>query len=551
VVLIATAQDDVLGHVRERERVYYAACALATVLILLVTFAALRAIARHERHVATLASAKAALRRSEAQARAITEGMAAGIVATDEQFRIVSVNPAFTQCFGWSLEEVRGRTVECLAAPIEHARLVAMTQELHHRTQDFRESGQEFLAQRKNGEHFEVEVMMSRFDVEGERTYLGIVYDISERKQMERLMRANEEHFRATFDQALIGIVHASLAGRFVRVNQHMCDMLGYSELELLQRTSADVTHPDDRAASDGRFEALRADHRMHFESQVTKRFVRKDGTTLWALVAVNLIRAADGTPQYFLGMVQDITEIKRVDQMKSEFISTVSHELRTPLTSIRGSLGLLTGGMAGALPAAAKELVGIAENNCERLIRLVSDILDTERLEAGKMRFEPREMDVRPLVERAVESNDGFARMHGVRLRAVIPAAGVYGLVDPDCFAQVMTNLISNAVKFSPPDGEVTVALSRPSGETMRVEVIDQGPGIPIEFQPRIFRRFSQADSSATRDKGGTGLGLSIAKGIVEKHQGHIGFETAAGRGTTFHFEIPALAPAAVVLAD
>ncbi|UUZ65629.1 response regulator [Polaromonas sp. P1-6] len=240
-----------------------------------------------------------------------------------------------------------------------------------------------------------------------------------------------------------------------------------------------------------------------------------------------------------FFSLGTDVTEFKRIDRMKSEFVSTVSHELRTPLTSIRGSLGLLTGGVAGELPPMAKNLAGIASINCERLIRLINDILDSEKIESGKMRFELQSLELRPLLVQALAANEGFAGQHNVKLALDAQADAVMVNVDNDRLNQVITNLLSNAVKFSPPASCVHVKLLHNNGR-VRVEVADSGPGIPEEFRKRIFQKFSQADSSDTRQKGGTGLGLNISRAIVEHMGGSMGFTTEAGVGTVFYFELP-----------
>ncbi|MEO8389849.1 response regulator [Polaromonas sp.] len=253
-----------------------------------------------------------------------------------------------------------------------------------------------------------------------------------------------------------------------------------------------------------------------------------------------------EGTVVGFFSLGTDVTELKRVDRMKSEFVSTVSHELRTPLTSIRGSLGLIAGGVAGELPAMAKNLVGIATNNCERLIRLINDILDSEKIESGKMRFELQPMELKPLLAQALTANDGFAGQHNVKLVLDAPANPVLASVDSDRLAQVVTNLLSNAVKFAPAGSSVQVRLWCKNGR-VRVEVADSGPGIPEAFRKRIFQKFSQADTSDTRKMGGTGLGLNISRAIVERMGGQIGFTTETGVGTVFFFELPEAVPAPI----
>jgi PAS domain S-box-containing protein len=241
------------------------------------------------------------------------------------------------------------------------------------------------------------------------------------------------------------------------------------------------------------------------------------------------------------LAIIRDISERKATDRLKNDFISTVSHELRTPLTSILGSLGLVTGGVAGEIPVQARAMLEIAHKNSERLVRLINDILDIEKIESGKMAFRIEPMELMPLVEHAIDANRTYGEQLGVGfvLREALPGAVVR--VDSDRLTQVVTNLMSNAAKFSPRGGVVAVAVTRREGR-VRVAVSDQGPGIPDEFRDRIFQKFAQADSSDTRQKGGTGLGLSISKAIVERLGGQIGFETAAGVGTTFYFELPEL---------
>ena len=198
-----------------------------------------------------------------------------------------------------------------------------------------------------------------------------------------------------------------------------------------------------------------------------------------------------------------DISERKRTERLKDEFVSTVSHELRTPLTSITGSLGLLMGNAAGKLPEPAARLLAIAHANSQRLGRLINDILDMEKIESGQVIFNLKRLDVQSLVEQTIEANRGFAQGFGVRLRLddALAAAGTVH-ADPDRLAQVVTNLLSNAIKFSPAGEEVVVAVAKRS-KTIRISVRDHGHGIPAEFKPRIFEKFAQADATDARQKG------------------------------------------------
>lgn len=252
---------------------------------------------------------------------------------------------------------------------------------------------------------------------------------------------------------------------------------------------------------------------------------IREDGYALGAVIAIH-----------------DITELKQTEKIKSEFVSVVSHELRTPLTSILGSLGLIMGGTVGEFSDKAKKLLDIANKNCERLLLLINDILDMEKIESGKMVFDIQSVELNKLVNEAVIANKAYGEKYGIDIELKDGLPDTYVQADPHRLMQVLANLISNAVKFSNQGGKVSISLST-HGEQARVSVTDQGSGIPLEFQPRIFQKFSQADSSSTRGKSGTGLGLSISKIIIEKLGGSINFSSQPGEGTTFYFDLPSSA--------
>ncbi len=241
------------------------------------------------------------------------------------------------------------------------------------------------------------------------------------------------------------------------------------------------------------------------------------------------------------LAIVRDISERKKAERLKNEFVSIVSHELRTPLTSIRGSLGLIAGAMAQELPPKVRSMVDIAHKNSERLVSLVNDILDIDKIESGKMVFNWKPVGFLAIVEQSIEANRAYAEHFDVTFVLQTDLQDVKVYADGERLMQVLANLLSNAVKFSPAGSEVQVAVTR-CGDNIRVTVTDTGPGIPEEFHGRIFQKFAQADSSDTRQKGGSGLGLSISKAIIERHNGRIGFDTMPNEGTTFFFEVPEL---------
>lgn len=239
--------------------------------------------------------------------------------------------------------------------------------------------------------------------------------------------------------------------------------------------------------------------------------------------------------------LLHDLARRREVEKLKDEFISTVSHELRTPLTSIRGALGLLEGGVAGAIPGDALDLVEIARINADRLTRLINDMLDLTRIEAGAFEIERAPISATLLVRAAIDELRPAAIAAGVSLRADdLPEATTIG--DEARLMQVLTNLISNAIKFSPQGGTVEIG-ARLTGDRLRFFVSDQGVGIDDAYQSILFEKFQQLDGSDSRRSGGTGLGLAISKAIVERHGGQIGVSSQLGHGSTFWFEVPAAA--------
>ncbi|HSC67115.1 MAG TPA: CHASE domain-containing protein [Cellvibrio sp.] len=245
---------------------------------------------------------------------------------------------------------------------------------------------------------------------------------------------------------------------------------------------------------------------------------------------------------KFFTFIIHDATAKRKVDRMKSEFISTVSHELRTPLTSIKGALGVVLSDSLGELPAKIKDLLVIASNNSDRLNRLVNDILDVDKLEFGNVQLNMKTTEIYPLLQQSIAQNLGYAARYGVCLQldsSDSRAQQVKANVDPDRFLQVMANLLSNAIKFSYLDGKVRVQLAIHE-QQLKVSVIDEGQGIADDFRQRIFQKFAQVDSSNTRRRDGTGLGLSITKAIVERMGGFIDYQSVLGKGTSFYFTLP-----------
>ncbi|MFB2833400.1 PAS domain S-box protein [Floridanema evergladense] len=378
---------------------------------------------------------------------------------------------------------------------------------------------------------------------------LLIVRDVSDRKRMEAALRESEERFRRAFDDAAIGMALVALDGRFLQVNRAICEITGYSEVEILGSFFQNITHPDDLEADLEYVRQVLAGERRTF--QMEKRYIHKSGHFVWCVLSVSIVKDRQGNSLYFVSQIQDISERRKIDKIKDEFISIVSHELRTPLTAIRGSLGILETGVLDDRPEKAKYMLKLAVKNSERLVQLVNDILDLERLQSGKVQLVTENCQVEDLMQQAVESVQAIAQQVQINIKVTPLAAEI--LASTDAIIQALTNLLSNAIKFSPPHSTIWLSAELRPGKPQTEEnqngdrsphilfqVKDQGRGIPADKLETIFGRFQQVDISDSRQKGGTGLGLAICKSIVQQHGGKIWAESTLGQGSAFYFTLP-----------
>jgi PAS domain S-box-containing protein len=499
---------------------------------------------------------EAALQKLSSLQTAILNAANYAIISSSADGIITTFNSTAERWLGYSADEIVGKAAPAAWYDADEvvARAQSVTEELGYSVSGAFETmvGKARLGQREENEWTMIRKDGSRFPIWRSVTaqidagtivgYVSVLTDLTERKKHEAEARLSEERFRRAFDDAPIGMSLVDTAGRWLRVNRAFCQLLGYSSAELLATDIQSVTHPDDRAS--GEAIISRALAGTDPPSRIEKRYVHRDGDVVFTELNVSLVRDATGKPLYFISQIEDVTGRREVERMKSEFISTVSHELRTPLTSIRGALGLIDAGVLGELPREAQAMVAIAHQNSERLVRIINDILDVDKIGSGKLAMQIESMPVAEFLEKAAAFHQPYGAKHEVRFVVEAPSVCANVLADPHRLMQVIANLLSNAAKFSPPGAEVRVRAVQ-HGARVRIEVQDRGTGIPEAFRAHVFEKFAQADSSTSRRFAGTGLGLSITRGLLKAMHGTIDFETATGRGTTFYFELPCAAPA------
>lgn len=376
---------------------------------------------------------------------------------------------------------------------------------------------------RRGAQDYLVKTRVTRDDL------LRVMRYAVERKRASAALRESEARNQAMLNAMPDWVLHVNREGVCLDCHTRNNHILGITREALVEQPLATALPAAFAETFLAHAAAVFATDRLHiFESQLLLDDEVRD-------LEARIVRS--GTDDV-LGIIRDITSRKKVERVKNEFISIVNHELRTPLTSISGSLGLIAGGAAGAIPPKAKQMIDIAHRNTNRLVRLINDMLDVQKIEAGKLALQKRLVALRPLMMQALAANKGFADQHQVLLD--LEAGEAMGWVegDADRLVQVLTNLISNAVKFSNTDERVRLVLTETATQAC-VSIADTGCGIDPKFQPRIFEKFAQADSGHST-RLGTGLGLSICKAIIEEHQGTITFDSVPKQGTTFYFYLP-----------
>ncbi|MET0658584.1 MAG: ATP-binding protein [Steroidobacteraceae bacterium] len=498
---------------------------------------------------AALARSELERRVSDERLRALFEYSPLGIALLNDRNGVLDANPALVKLVGATAADIKQRA---LGAALDRLTTAPEGEDALTSTGLF--GPIEYEITTDEGRTVPVAINGMRIKhPSGEIYRWAFIEDIHERKRTETQLRALNDRLLLAAQAAQIGVWEYEGRTGKVYWDERMFKMFQLDpdgDGHLLERWGR-LVHPSDAMRTDA---LVQAAIRGEAGFQTEFRAVLPNGEERSIRAAAMVRRDPDNSVR-ITGVSSDVTELKRVERLKNEFIATVSHELRTPLTSIRAALSLVASGAAGELPQQQQQLLTIADRNASRLALLIDDLLDIERIEAGELNLEISPQPLVPLIAQAVEANTAYAKLCGVHLELAPCTSDPIVRVDANRLLQVMANLLSNAAKFSGRGARVDVRVTVLGADSeaqsvaseatrARVAVCDQGPGIVPELRQRLFTKFSQGDSSDSRASGGTGLGLAISKALIEQMGGTIDYDSPAGGGTTFYFDLP-LAPA------
>ena len=506
---------------------------------------ALMALARQVMQLFHLRSANHLLQRNAENLQSIITGANVGTWEMNVQTGEASFNERWAQMLGYSLEELQPLNVSTWSSLTHKEDLVraqAMLQRHFQGQSEYYDC--QFRMRHKLGYWVWIHAhgSVSKRTQEGAPLMMfGTHVDVTALMESRRALEENEERFRSMLSN-LPGAVYRCINDHqwsMQFLSDEVEELTGYPAEDFIdnrRRSFSDITHPDD-AKHVARVVRNAITEKREFTLEY--RVQRASGQWCWLQEVGRGIFDEQGQLKYLDGFIWDITERKNMEQMKDEFVSTVSHELRTPLTSISGALKLMVSGALGEMPEKSRTMLDIAYKNSQRLTLLINDLLDMEKLLAGKMAFNLHKQPLHTLLEQTVYENRAYGDQYQVSFQLAPVADTLQVMVDEQRFLQVMSNLLSNAAKFSPPGNRVDIRTTAEDGN-VSISVVDYGSGIPLEFQHRLFQKFSQADASDSRQKGGTGLGLAITKELLENMNGKISVESQPGLGSCFTISLP-----------
>ena len=477
---------------------------------------------------------------SETRYRQVIENSLGFLFSCTLEGRLTSLNAFTAETLGYRVKDLIGHSVALFLESPGDAIFQAGLQHI--------EVGEEWQGvlrvRRSDGVYRHIALRSRRMELPDNKPFvINHGMDVTEQHEAEEALHLATRQRELILDSVGDGIYGMDLDGRLTFINKTAAQMLGYQPEQM---TGRDVHELIQHSHADGSPSAKTTS--LIYQSMCRREQIRSRDEVFWRADGTAVPVEYSASPLIENGQVsgmvvafQDVSERRRLEKMKDEFISTVSHELRTPLTSLRASLGLLSSGSLEKRPEKQRQMVDMAIGNCDRLVQLVNGILDFNRMEKGQLPFNRQPVEALYLLRRAAQACQVAAAKAHINFRIDSPAISV--MADEKRVLQVLNELISNAIKFSPQ--ETTIKLvAHPSGPNeVCFHVQDQGRGIPLEKIDRIFDRFQQGDASDTRDMGGTGLGLALCRSIVEQHGGHIAAQSQPGKGCRLLFTLPAAA--------
>jgi PAS domain S-box-containing protein len=482
---------------------------------------------------------EAALRENEQKLTGILDNADEAIISIDEQQQIQLFNQGAEKIFGYKAQEVMQKPLDILLPEAfqkihrQHIHLFSHSTSI---SRSMAERNSNVYGRRKNGEEFPAEASIAKLKTRKGLLFTVMLKDITERQEAEKSLQRSEEQLKLITDALPVLIGYIDRQQRYCYNNHTYETWFGKPRSTLLGLQIKELFGDNNYQKMLPYIETALSGQSVTFEMQLSDR----SDNSYWMNATYIPDFDVDGQVKGFFSMINDITDRKEVERMKSEFVSIASHEMRTPLTSIYGAIKLLCAGRLGTLSPTGQKMADIALRNSDRLINLLNDILDLERLESGKDKIERQACNSVELIAQAVETLHFMAQEQQIIIETNAQSLTLW--VDRDRILQTITNLLSNAIKFSAKENKVWL-ICQQQGQNVLFTVKDCGRGIPGDKLETIFERFQQVDASDSRQKGGTGLGLAICRHIVEQHGGKIWVESIYGQGSSFYFIIPQLA--------